>query len=174
MKKKELYELSEALDRINQSGSKFCYLISKAKRLILQEIRIMEKRISVDPLYREFMEELEKLRMKHCERDQNGIPIKKQGTAPNGQQAMFYDIKDVGNPESPFLKDVKLLEEKYKDVVTAHLDMQKKYDEYLEEETELVLPKIALTIVPNDITQDEMDSIFSLIVEDYAKTPEAK
>ena len=167
MKKRELYELQEGLEKVHQSGNKFCYVVTKNKRKIDAEIRKMEKdHIEPDEKYKEFLIKLEDLRKKYAEKDEKGRPVKKQGQNVNGKPAMYYDIKGIGDAESPFMKEVAVMEKKYKEHIEKHQEKEMNYwNTYLDEETELVLHPINLNNVPENITQGEMDGIFGLIIE---------
>jgi hypothetical protein len=73
MKRKELYDLADNLDSVRQSGSKFCYQIAKAKKIVNKRIEAMEKQIVPDPLYKDFINKLENVKVKHSEKDEIGF-----------------------------------------------------------------------------------------------------
>ena len=164
MKRRELYELAEGLEKVRQSGNKFCYAVSKNKRIVDMELSKMEKQREPSVKYREFLTKIEGLRKKHAEKDENGNPKVEWKMGVDGKQRGVYVGLDTKNMDSPFMKEVAPLEKEYEDEINEQLKKDSDYyNVYLEEETDIELHKVWIDDIPKDITQEEMDGIFLMV-----------
>lgn len=164
MKRFELLEMAEGLDRVRQKGSKFCYAITKNKRKLQQEVRDMEQAIKPSEKFKEFLQETETLKRKLAKKDDKGNPIIVQKLSHNGNYAQHYDIPDAETPGGEFQEKMKVITTKYKEYIKEHEAKVKDYREgFLQEDVEFQFHMIKLEDIPEDISQEEMDIIFPMI-----------
>lgn len=167
MKRIELFEMAQNLDKVRQKGSKFCYAITKNKYKLQKEIRDMEKVIEPSTEYKEFANEMEKLKKELAKKDDMGNPLIIQRMGPNGQPASFYDIDGVDDPKSEFNIRKDEIKNNYLEAIEEHENKIKDYREnLLQEEVDFPFHKIRLSDVPVDISQEEMDVIFPFTTTD--------
>jgi len=166
MKRGNVYVLKRGHDICKLKGKKFTYVISKNKRSLDQEVEDMEKFKLPSEEFKNFQKDLEDIRLKHAKKDSNNKPIIINRPGPMGRPQQAYDIDGPEDVNSPFRKDVAKCEKKYKEAIDKQEDIMKKFqEEFLQEEVEIELLQVDYDEdVPDDITQDEMDGIFDVII----------
>jgi len=166
MKRKNVYVLKRGHDVCKLKGKKFTSAISKNKRTLDQEVEDMEKFKLPGEDFKKFQEELEEIRLRHTKKDGNGKPVIINRPGPMGRPQQAYDISGAEDVKSPFRKDVSKCEKKYEQAIKTQENLHKKFnEEFLEDEVDMDLLEVDyVEDVPDDITQDEMDGIFDIII----------
>jgi hypothetical protein len=169
MKRKELYDIDARLQVVKQVGKTIAFVIADNKKRVSDIIVEMEKQKEPSKEFKDYVDEVEKLKRKFSEKDHIGRPITRNGNYPNGTPGRFYAIPGSEDPESEYRKALKVIEIKNKKII---LDQEKReqdyWDVYLEQELEktLDLRKIKYVEVPKEINQDQMDALLFIIEYD--------
>ena len=163
MKRKDLYKFQEGLEMIQLTGAKFTYAITKNKRRIESEIKIMEKAKEPMEEFKAYQKELEKLYIKHADKDANGKPKSKPIMVSATRSSRQYIIPGLDDPDSIFGKALAKLRNTHKASIEAQEKREEEFAEFLDEESEWEPFMIDLDIVPDDIHQGIMDRIIWMI-----------
>jgi hypothetical protein len=166
MKRKELYDIQDQLQKVKMSGRTFTFIIADNKKRISDAIGEMEKQKEPSKEFKDHLQEVEKLKKQFSLKDHIGRPAMKPGNYPNGQPGMFYTIPGSEDPESEFRKVLKTHEIENKDSILGQEEKEKNYwDVYLEQdlEKEFEFRKVKYSEVPKEIPQDQMDACFFII-----------
>lgn len=168
MTKGEIVELFKSLHKVLPlSGAKFQYGINKNINLLKPEIESLDKAMVASADFLKLQEEFEperiKIAEKHANKDKDGNPLKKMAEL-NGQQVEVYDMADnkASNDETEAAMKAKSPE-----LYEARVKQLKDYQELLKEEVKIAFfpYQIKLVDVPQEITGVQMNSIYSVIVE---------
>lgn len=152
--KTEIIQLYQALNRLgNLSGVKFAYAVSRNIHLIEPEIKSIEKALEASDEFKKFEDKRMELVNKFGKKDDKGKPLVKDNE---------YEMDN----KEEFEKEFETLKEENKEVYEARQKQIEEYNELLKSESTVVLHKIQLSDVPQNITVTQMNSISSLISED--------
>jgi len=153
MKNKEIFTLRESLNEVDYvRGKSFAYAVFKNKEMLDKEIEIINK-LKKEPHtdYYNFENERTLLCQIHSEKDENGNPVLQYN--PDGTQA--FKIEDMQKFNDEYIK----MADKYKEVLEDMNKSKKDFDEFLEKESDIVLKKIKVEDLPNDINASFLDKI---------------
>lgn len=157
MKNRELFSLLQTLDGLTDiKGKNFAYVIYKNKEKIKKEIEVFKSLQSEPhPDFVNYNNERNLVCIMHSKKDefQNPVII----TNPDGTQR--YDIEDMVKFQAEFAE----LTEKYRYVIDEMESAKKEYDEFLERETDVVLSKIKIADLPDDVTARFLDQVKDMI-----------
>lgn len=136
-------------------GSKFSFTISKNKEVIKPIIdKLKNKLIKQSDKFEEFDKKRVEINKKYAKLDEKGNP-----ELVNEQYQILDDKKE------DFNKEIDTLKEEYKDTLKEREDQKKELEAFLKEEITLEFKSIPLSIVPEDISVDEMDILAPLVEE---------
>lgn len=137
MIKKELYPLYSALQALSSAGgARFAYAISKNKKLIQEELELVEKSLVQSDKYKEYEQKRVELCTKHANKDKDGNPM------------MLENVFSIADMEQ-FSKELKELQSGYTAELEEHLKKVEEYNKLLEMDTEITFFKIKLEILPD-------------------------
>ena len=160
MKKTEIIQLYRNLNTLGQlQGVKFAYAISRNLAILKPEIEALEKASSPTPEFLEMDKERIKLVEEHAEKDEKGKPKKK------GNEYVIPEDKK-GDFENAF----EVFKIEHKELFDAREKQIEEYNALLQTESTIVLHKVNLADVPQNITVQQMHSISSF-VEDSVPSP---
>lgn len=156
MKNKELFILKKGLDEIcnlNLIGAKFCYCISKNKRLLEQEIKDINNSYPSSEEFKQYDKERIEICNKYGKKDEKGEFI----FTTNGS----YVIEN----KEEFDKEIELLNNKNKTIIDERQKQIDNLNDFLEEESSFKPFLINIEEVPNNINSNQFDKIFYIIEE---------
>lgn len=143
MLKKELYALHSSLNALQGAGgARFAYAIAKNKKFIQEELELVEKTLVHSDEFKAYEEKRVELCKKHAHKDENG-----EAKMTNNA----FDIVD----RKQFDKELKVLQEEYKDTLEENIKKVEDYNKLLETETEITFFKIKLEILPDTYKDSE-------------------
>lgn len=144
MNNKDLQEIYVNISELNIWNAKFKYFIWKNKKLILDELEIIEKSLIVSDKFKEYDTKRIELCKKHSNKDENweAIMIDKR-----------FDINDF----KWFEKDILKLQEEFKETLNENDKHISDYEKLLNEETKLELVKVDSENIPDELSQILMD-----------------
>lgn len=139
-------------------GSKFSFTISKNKEVLAPMLKKVQEMAKRPEGFAEYDSKRTEINKKYALKDEKGefILIEKKGVKN-------YDI-DPSKTEV-YEKELSDLKIEYKEVLDTIENQKVLLDEYVNEEVEIKLRALPLSIVPNDITIDQMDILSKLIEE---------
>jgi len=156
MKLRDLSGLIEAIERIlsNSKNIIFNYHLIKYKVAMKVELENIKTVTQPSPRLIEYETKRITICEKYANKDDAGKPITKDG-------------KYIGLENNPdFQKELQEHMSKYTDVITEYNQQQKEIAELLNKEISFNLPKIPLSIIPNnEISGSDLEIIFPLIEE---------
>lgn len=152
MTNKNIIALYNDLKAINLKGVKFSYGIAKNLSILEIEIKAIEKTTEFTPDFKNYEKERIELASKHAKKDEEGKVVIENGR---------YILEDKDTADQEF----KELREKYKEALEERDQQLEDYKALLEEESSVELFKIKLSDVPEDISTEQMTSIFAIIEE---------
>jgi len=163
MKNKDLFTFKEGLTQAKVlPGVKFAYAVAKNSKLVGGEIETLQETIKPTEEYSDFEKERDEIVKKYAVKDKNG-GAKQESKEVNGQHFTFYNIEkdkiDISN------KELKELNEKFKEAVDARDIQLKEYAELMEVECNIEVHKIVLDLIPEDITGGTIELIDWMIEE---------
>lgn len=154
MTKNENIVLFKHLQQLgNLSGVKFSYTINKNIQLLEGEIKALEKTLDMSDEYKEFDKKRIKLAEKYSKKDEKGKPIIKDNN---------YELENA----EEFNKAFKTLQIENQELWDAREKQVNEYNELLKTESEVVLHKVNITDVPQNISVAQMNGIMSIVAED--------
>lgn len=137
-------------------GAKFNYALKRNREILKKELQTVEDSFVSNPDYEKLEEERINMLSKYVERDDKGNPV----VESDGN----FKIKE-GDKEK-FNSEFDPIRENY---ILATKDQQKRVQEFTKmvEETDIPfeLHSIKLNDIPEDISQEQMDFIYPLIIE---------
>ena len=157
MKNQQLFELFNALNTVTGlSGVRFNYAIAKNIATLKPEILSLQEALKASEEFNKYDTERIEIAKKHAKKDENGEPIKQNvGT----QEQFIIEDKEL------FDKEFEALKEAHKEVYEARLKQLKDFEDLLEVENPVVLHKIKLSDIPEDIKTEQLAGIYPLIEE---------
>ena len=157
MKNKEIMGLRESLNDVDYiRGKAFAYAVFKNKLMLDEELEAFNK-LKREPHsdYLNFENERTLLCQIHAEKDENGNPVLQYNT--DGTQA--FKIQDMQIFNDEYVK----LAEKYEYVIKDMNDAKIEFDEFMNKDSEIVLKKIKMEDLPNDISAGFLEKIKFMI-----------
>lgn len=153
MKKKDVIKLYNALNSINGlKGVKFNYAVAKNKRILENERGAMEKALEQSDEFKKYESERVELCIKYAEKDKKGNPVMVNNN---------YKIEE--KKEKTFEKEFEKLQKEHKSSIKEREKQFEEYNKLLEEKVEIKLHKIKEEDIPEDITTNQLDSIFDIL-----------
>ena len=151
MKNKEIVDLYQALSGINLKGPKFAYAVAKNINLIQPELKAFDAAQKPREDYIEYNKQRAELAKQHAEKDEKGKPI-----IINGRN---YKVAD----EEAFEKEWEVLKQKHAEAIAYREQQDKEFHELMEKDSTVTLHKLSLKDVPEDITSQQLTSIFAIV-----------
>jgi len=158
MKIKEAVALYKAMQNDlfkDLKGVRFNYALKRNKEILKKELSIIESSFVPSPDYEKLEEERVNILAKYVERDEKGNPVVENG-----------DFKVSDENKELFNKDFAPIKEKY---MEATKDQQKRVQEFTsmveENDISFELHSFKLNDLPEDITQEQMEFIYPLVIE---------
>ncbi len=133
-------------------GVKFGYAVAKNINLLKPEVEAIDESVKPTEEFVQYDKERAELAQKHAKKDEKGEAI----TVNNS-----YEVED----KAAFTKELEKIQETYKEALAAREKQVKEHLELLKTESDVVLHKIALEDIPEQITTDQMYNIFHIIAE---------
>jgi len=160
MLKSDLLVLNQNLNKLgNLSGVKFAYCVSRNLSLIKPEIESLQKIVEPSEEYQKFDKERIEMVEKFAKKDEKGKAIQVNNN---------YEIEEGKQEELD--KEFGILKMEHQEAFDAREKQIAEYNELLKTELTIVLHKIALADVPQNITVQQMYGI-SDIVEESIPSP---
>ncbi|WP_461644099.1 hypothetical protein [Labilibaculum euxinus] len=166
MKNKNLYELKEAIKRVNNKGN------NKFKLALLLNEKMIDERIgSIDKLreqsdeFKAFEQKRHELITAHAELDENGqVIVYSQPEGNGGKSKDGYGYPNIVKDKKKYEKELITLQEEYKDVIEAEV---KKQSDFVETLNQALEPAIEFSSIPFDsvpeIAYEEMKVLMPFI-----------
>jgi hypothetical protein len=153
MKNIDLFRLKEGLNDVsNLKGVKFAYAVLKNKKIVEDEIALLQKSVEMSVEFQEY----EKSRITLCEqfadKDSEGKPI------INNNQYQIENKVEFNEVVEKLKKDnIKCIEERVKQL--------NDYDILLQEENDIEekLSKVKEEYLPSDITANQLQTIIEMV-----------
>jgi len=153
MTKQDALNLYQNLNVLgNLSGVKFSYAVAKNANLLKAEVEALETSVKPLPAFEAYDTERVELARSHAKKDDQGNPT------IVGNQFIIEDQK-------AFDKDLEELKSKHKEALEIRQTQLDEYAKLLKEPSEVVLHKITLADVPNQVTVTQMTAIQEFITE---------
>lgn len=158
MKRKDYIALFGNLKKLGGlKGVKFAYAVEKNKNLLKQEVESVQEAIKPLENFQEYDAKRMKLAEQYAEKDEKGKA--KTRKLDNGVEE--YVITDL----DAFNKDFEALKEENKSVLEERDAQIDEGNRLLDEEITIELYKIKLADVPEDITGEQMETVYQIIEE---------
>jgi vacuolar-type H+-ATPase subunit I/STV1 len=148
---RDVIGLYNTLDGLNYRGVKFAYTIARNLNSMKPIMNAMDRALKVAPEFTEYDKARVELAKTHADKDaKTGKPV------VDGNNFVIKDMEK-------FEAELKVLQEKYKEVIDAR---QKQLDDYAvlqDEEVEIEVLSIPQSLLPAEITTKEMAVIFPIV-----------
>lgn len=154
---KDLMNLNETLDKYTHvKGKEFAKAVFLNKNKIQKELQVLQDfQRQPHPDFMNYENERAIICVNYSEKDENGNP--KTITGPDGNQR--YKIEDQMNFQIDFAE----LKEKYKDVIEDMENSQKEFNDFTNQSTNIVLEKINMDALPDEIDAKMMEELKFMI-----------
>lgn len=153
MKNDKLVELYRGLISLNNLvGVKVNYAILKNINILKPEIEILDKSIEFSPEYKKYDEARIELCEKYAKKNKLGESI-----ISNNQ----YEIEDIKS----FDKDSDALKKANKTVIDNRTTQLEEYKKLLDSDNQIVLYKISINDIPENITTSQMNILYHIITD---------
>ena len=153
MKRKELFPLKQALERVSTlKGVKFAYSIAKNLQEVNKEIEAVNKAISPSDEFMKYEKERIKLNEEYSEKTEDGNPKLENNN---------YVISPRNRGD--YYKKMEELKKNHKMVLSERDEQIKEYQALLEEDADIALHKIQEGNLPSDITAEQISGILPVI-----------
>ena len=153
MKRKELFQLKQALERVSTlKGVKFAYSIAKNLQEVNKEIEAVNKAIAPSEEFMKYEKERIKLNEEYAEKTEDGNPKVENNNyviSPRNRGAYEKRIEELKN--------------KHKKVLSERDEQIKEYQALLEENADITVHKIQEDNLPSDITAEQIHGILQVI-----------
>ena len=166
MKNKNLYELKEAIGRVNNKGNnKFKLALLLNEKMIDERIETINKLREQSEEYKAFEQKRHELIASHAELDENGQVVVYSQPNGMGEKARDgYGYPNIVKEKEEYEKQLSALQEENNEVIEAEMKKQNDFVETLEQELE---PAIEFSSVPFDavpeIEYEEMKVLMPFI-----------
>jgi hypothetical protein len=149
MKNKKLYELKEAIGRVNNKGNnKFKLALLLNEKMIDERIETINKLREQSEEYKAFEQKRHELITAHAELDENGqVVVYSQPNGMGEKSNNGYGYPNIVKEKEEYEKQLTALQEENKEVIEAEIKKQNDFVETLEQEVE---PAIEFSSVPFD------------------------
>lgn len=153
MKRKELFPLKQALERVSTlKGVKFAYSIAKNLQEVNKEIEAVNKAIAPSEEFIQYEKELINLNEEYAEKTEEGNPkVENNNYVISPKKRGAYE------------KRIEELKKKHKKVLSERDEQIKEYQALLEENVDITLHKIQEDNLPSDITVEQIHGILQVI-----------
>jgi hypothetical protein len=157
MKNKEIFELRQALDGLEDiKGKSFAYAVLQNKDILDKEIETINKlRGTPQQEYIDYENDRQLLCITHSEKNENGEPVLTYN--PNGTQS--FKIIDIDK----FNEEYKEIHKKYESTLKEKEEEDKSFLDFLEKDNEIILKKISIRDLPDDINERFLQKIKFMI-----------
>jgi hypothetical protein len=160
MIKSDILVLNQNLNKLgNLTGVKFAYGVSRNLSLIKPEIESLQKALEPSEAYQEFEKERIVIVEKYAKKDDKGKPIKYR----DEKKVEQYEIEEGKQEELD--KEFEILKIEHQEAFDAREKQIAEYNELLKTESSVILHKIALADVPQNISVAQMYGISDIIDE---------
>jgi hypothetical protein len=156
MKNKDLDEFKRGLESVGKlKGVRFQYAVIKNKKLVEDELEIINKTIEYTPAYSEY----ESKRVAICE--------KYVDRTDSGDMIIENNNYVITTNKELFEKEFDALKTEYATTIADRTNQIKEYEKLLIEESSISekLIKVSATILPDDMTGEQMEAIFEMITD---------
>lgn len=157
IKRDKLLEMWGLMEKLSQDkcSVRFHYTILKNKRLLEPEVEILKEANSTPEEYQEFEQKRMAVCNDYCEKDENGAPEVKDNN--------FVILDEV---REEFNNKLESLKEEYKEMFEKMTKSRDEFNELLLEEVDIDFVRIPMSIIPTELTGQEVEILFDLIDED--------
>jgi hypothetical protein len=160
LKNIEIIKLYNSLQKLgNLKGVKFSYSIARNIDKLTPIIKSLQDAAKPTEEYIKYDKERAELAEKHAKKNKDGKPNIETNIDNNTQS---YQIED----QEKFEKELKKLQSKYKKEIDYRNKQIKEQTELLEEESNFVPYKIKQKNLPEDISVEQLSSIFQIIEDE--------
>ncbi len=145
--------------------AKFVQAVSLNKRKlenILESLKDMEK---FSEEYTEYIKNREEVLVKFAKKDADGNPIETISYV-NGSQQMSYTIPGISDKSSPASKELKKLEDKYKEAIDGRKKQIDEAKKVLSDEADFKPVTVPWSMIPRGLTPEAMDGVLYMIEEE--------
>lgn len=154
IKREKLFVMWDVFQRllVKKSAVKFHYMILKNKQAIEPEIESIREIGKPSQDYQEFDSKRIQMCNEFCEKDESGKPavVNNNFVIPDDKKKAFEDALTA-------------LKEEYKEALDSVDSKRQEIDELMEEDVDLPLVKIPLSVIPNDLLGQEVEALFDII-----------
>jgi hypothetical protein len=155
MRNKEVLELSNSINKLgNLKGVKFAYATSRNKKILQNESESLLEAQKESESFTEYENKRVEIAKKYAKKDTQGEPV----TEVHGRTRKFV-IED----QSGFDAELEILGAEYKETLEEREKQLKDFQELLEQEADVVLFKVAIADVPEDISVEQMGIVNEFI-----------
>ena len=151
--------------------AKFLQVVSLNKRKlenIHESLKDMDKSSEE---YIEYWKKREEVLVKFSKKDAEGNPIITT-SYENGSQQKSYTIPGFLDKNSEVSKEIKKLEDKYKDAIDGRKKQTEEVNKVLNEETEFKPVTVPWSMIPRGLSPEAMDGVIYMIEEEKAEVDE--
>jgi len=172
----DMLQALEAMDQVNPASLhvRLSYAVAKNKRKLLEVEKDIKALLKQSEGYGKFMDEKTKLLQKHAEHDDKDRPITNIVQSVEGP-IENYTLKGGAGPGSPFATDLEKLKTKYRKAIGEREEQVKKYNQFLEEESDFEPHMVTEDLLPEKgIPQAAMNGLIFMIKEEEKKPRKTK
>lgn len=166
MKNKNLYELKEAISRVNNKGNnKFKLALLLNEKMIDERIESIEKLREQSEEYKAFEQNRHELISAHAELDDNGqVVVYSQPDGKGERSNDGYGYPNIVKEKKKYEKQMNKLQEENKEVVDAEVKKQSEFVETLGQDVEpaIEFSTVSFDSVP-EIEYEEMKVLMPFI-----------
>jgi len=166
MKNKNLYELKEAISRVNNKGNnKFKLALLLNEKMIDERIESIDKLREQSDEYKAFEQKRNELISAHAELDENGQVIVYANADGQGEKSKNgYGYPYIIKGKETYEKEMISLQDENKDIIEAEVKKESDFVETLDQDLD---PTIEFSLIPFDsvpeIEYDEMKVLMPFI-----------
>jgi hypothetical protein len=151
MKRRDLYNYFQSLNNVGDlKGVKFAYTVIKNKKVIEEEIKLLEEVVKANPEFEKYEQERIQLCEVHSEQDGDG-------------KALIIDNKYKIIDQIKFDKELLLLKDKYQESINERFSQIDDYNKMLDEDVEMTIQKLNFDDLPVNITTDQLESLTFMV-----------
>ncbi len=154
----EASELFQALNKgvfSGLKGAKFSYALVRTKDILKRELALLEESFKEKESFTEYDAKRIGIAKELCDKDEKGEPIIEQN------KFKFSSENDI-----EFKKRLVDLQEEYKAVLEERTQQIDSFNKMLAEPIAYEIHKIAFKDVPEEITQEQMEILYPMIIEE--------
>jgi len=166
MKNKNLYELKEAISRVNNKGNnKFKLALLLNEKMIDERIESIDKLREQSDEYKAFEQKRNELISAHAELDENGQVIVYANADGQGEKSKnAYGYPNIVKEKEAYEKQMISLQDENKDIIEVEVKKESDFVETLNQDLE---PAIEFSLIPFDsvpeMEYDEMKVLMPFI-----------